>query len=681
MNIKKTYIRKTICPYDCPTSCGFLVTTDGEQLLSVQGDPEHPVTKGIICHKMKHYERSVHNPKRILTPLRRTGEKGEGKFEPISWDEAVREITDKWKEILSQDGGDAILPMYYSGVMSEIQRKCGDAFWNRMGACEVERTLCSSAKGAGYASVMGKTGCLDPRELENSDLILIWGCDVKATRIHTLKTLTEARRAGKKVILIEVCAYDMADYCDEVIYLRPGTDGALALGMMHVLIRDGLADEEFLREKADGYEELKEVVKLYTPEMVEELTDVPACKIEELAHTFGSVKAPAILLGSGPSRYGNGGMTTRLITILSAITGAWGRPGGGFCGCNPGIGSYIDSTLVTRPDFRKRSSRCININQLGAALTDTEAGKMIKSLYVYGSNPAASVSDQAAILRGLKRDDLFTVVHERFMTETARYADIILPATFSVEQSDCYGAYGYCTYGTAYKVLEPAGESKSNWNTFQLLANAMGYEEAYFQRTEEEMVEELLSHPGPGLAYASEDEWEILRRGGVISTPFSDHGEFKTATGKVMIMNPGEDILFPCYQVNHVENLKDMGTLHLVSVPALDTLNSIFEERDDLKGKRGPAKLLLHPQDAAQRGIRNGDRILAWNELAEVEFTAVLTELVKPGTAAAPGIYNAQDSGQKYSVNALHHGRISDMGAATTMNDNRIEVRRVANVG
>lgn len=677
MNTQKTYIKKSICPYDCPTSCGLLIETDGERLLGVQGDPEHPVTKGVICHKMKHYERSVHSPARILTPLRRTGQKGEGKFEPISWETAVQEITDKWKMILAESGGDSILPAYYSGVMSEIQRKCGDAFFNRMGACDMVRTLCSSAKGAGYASVMGKTGCLDPRELKDSDLILVWGSNVKATRIHTMRILADARKAGKKVILIEACAYDMADYCDEVILVRPGTDGALALGIMHVLIRDGLADEKFLTEKAEGYEELKSIVKLYSPEIVGELTGVFASKIEELAHEFGSVKAPAILLGSGPSRYGNGGMTTRLILILSTLTGAWGRPGGGYCGTNPGPGAYVDNTVVTRPDFRKRIGRVININQIGAALSDESEKTRIRSLYVYGLNLASSVSDQAAVIRGLEREDLFTVVHERFMTDTARYADIILPATFSVEQSDCYGAYGYCTYGTSYKILEPAGECKSNWNTFRMLAEAMGYEEEYFKQTEEEMLEELLSHPGPGLAETSEEDWEILRQGGVINIPFSDHTDIKTASGKVMIMNPAEDMIFPCYQVNHAENLGDEGTLHLISVPALDTLNSVFEERTDLKNKRGPAKLLMNPRDAQQRGIHDGDCVAAWNELAEVEFTVELTELVVFGTVAAPGVYSGTDMGQKYSVNALHHGRVSDMGAATTMNDNRVEVRRV----
>lgn len=667
-----TYMRKTICPYDCPASCGMLVETDGRRILRVKGDPEHPMTHGLICNKMQHYEQSIHAPGRILTPLKRVGEKGAGKFEPIGWDEAVREITGRWKEILAQDGPDAILPIYYSGVMSIVQRKCGDAFFNRMSACEVEKTLCSSAKGAGYEAVMGQTGCLEPRELADSDLILVWGSNVKATRIHTMPTLAQARKAGKKVILIEACACDMAPYCDEVVLVRPGTDGALALGMMHVLARDGLADEAFLHKYAEGYETFKATLGQYDPQWAQQVTGVPAETIQRLAHLYAAADAPAILLGSGPSRHGNGGMGTRLIVILSAFTGAWGKPGGGLCGCNPGNSGYVDSNQVTRPDFRRRSGRLVNINQLGAALTDQAPGQTIRSLYVYGSNPAASVSDQGRILDGLRRQDLFTVVHERFLTETAKYADIILPAAFSVEQPDCYGAYGYCTFGTAYKILEPPGECRSNWNTFQALAQAMGYEEEYFQRTEDEMVAELLSHPGPGLAHASEADWATLRSGGVIDTSFADHRNFRTKSGKIMIVNEALEDPVPYYQ----ENYGGGEPLRLISIPAFHTLNSIFLEREDLVNRRGLAQLILHPADAAARGIRDGDRVVAHNDLAAVEFTAVVSELAAPGTAAAPGIYDPGSMSGGLSVNALHHGRVSALGRATTMNDNRVEVCR-----
>lgn len=696
-----TYTRKIICPYDCPSSCGLLAETDGTRILKVKADPDHPVSSGLVCNKMQHYEESIHSEKRILTPLKRAGEKGEGRFVPVSWDEAVKEITDRWKMILKEDGADAILPVYFSGVMSVIQRRCGDAFFNRMGAVQVAKTLCSTAKGTGYAAVMGKTGCLDPRELKDSDFFLIWGSNVKATRVHTMPIIAKARKEGKRVVLVEACACDMADFCDEVLLVNPGTDGALALAMMHVLAEEQLADEDFLRDHAEGYEAFKATLPQYTPEWAEEITGVPASQIRQLAREYGAAKAPAILLGSGPSRHGNGGMTTRLIVILSAFTGAWGRPGGGYCGSNPGAGPYVDDARVMRPDFRQRPGREVNINQLGQVLSegvqkeasgsdasgepvDSASAGVVKSLYVYGSNPASSVSDQAKVLRGLRRPDLFTVVHERFMTETARFADIILPATFSVEQTDCYNAYGYCTFGTAKKVLEPAGACKSNWDTFCLLAKAMGYEEEYFQRTEEEMLADLLDHPMPALAKISEADWQTLREGGTISTPFADHLDIRTESGKMMIVNEKLAESMPRY----IENHGGPESLRLIVVPGFYTLNSIFLERDSLTDKRGTAKLILHPQAAAARGIADGDRVIAYNDLAEVEFEARVSELVAPGTVAVQGIYHTVETcagtcGSPVSFgpgpltsNALHHERLSDMGAATTMNDNRVEVRR-----
>ena len=663
--------KKTICPYDCPTSCGLLVKTDGTRILEVKGDPDHPAAHGLICRKMRGYADSIHSPSRILTPMRRVGEKGEGRFVPVSWDEAISEITGRWKEILSRDGGDAILPFYYSGVMSVIQRKCGDAFFNRMGACSLVKTLCSSAKGAGYEAVMGCTGCLDPRELKHSDFLLVWGSNMKATRIQSMPVLDSARKAGKRVVLIEACAKDMAPYCDETILIRPGTDGALALAMMHVLVREGLAAEDYLREWSCGWPGFKETLPAYTPVWAEGITGIPADVTEALAMEYGRASRPAIILGSGPSRYGNGGMTVRLITILSALTGAWGRPGGGLCGCNPGIGPCVDDTIVTRPDFRTRQGRKVNINQLAQALNGSHGQDPIQSLYVYGSNPVGSVSSQAETVKGLMRQDLFTVVHERFMTDTARYADILLPATFSVEQPDCYLAYGYCTFGTAYKVLEPAGQCRSNWNTFRLLAGAMGYEEAYFKKSEEGMVEELLAHPGPGLAKATDREWDILEKGGVISTPFADHMDFKTETGKILIVNPGQPEPMPRYTSAHGGEYP----LRLIAVPSGYTLNSIFLEREDLTGKRGPMKLMLHPLDAAGRNIGDGDKVIAYNDLAQVEFTASLTPWVARGAAAVAGVYGMSLAGSGLLVNALHHQRLSDIGEATTLNDNTVEVR------
>ena len=356
------------CPYDCPSTCGLEAEIEDGRLIKVKNDKTHPVSKNGICRKMQHYEQDIYSADRLRTPLRRVGRKGEAKFEPISWDEAVREITDQFKAIIEKWGAEAILPCVYSGVMSDIQRNCGDAFFNRMGASELVKTLCSSAKGAGYDAVVGKTGCLEPTELNDSDLYLIWSCNMAATRLQTLADLQKPANRHKKKILIDVYPNPTAAYCDQVITIKAGTDGALALSMMHVLKNEHLVDKSFVEKYTSGYPAFAETLDVYTPEWAESEPGIPAEVIRQLAREFGQAKAPAIILGSGNSRHGNGGMTVRLITILSALTGAWQHPGGGLCGCTPIDTDYVNKSLITRPDFRKKPARKININQIGQAL-------------------------------------------------------------------------------------------------------------------------------------------------------------------------------------------------------------------------------------------------------------------------------------------------------------------------
>lgn len=662
-----TYVKKTVCPYDCPATCGFLVETDGKKILSVRSDKSNPASDGIICRKMRNYEKSINSEERILTPLIRNGKKGEGVYREISWEEAVKIITDKWKEIIAENGAEAIAYCTYSGVMSDIQRHCGEAFFNYMGACELVKTLCSTAKGVGYANVMGRTGCLDPRELKDSDFYIVWGSNMTATRLQSMPDIINARKSGKKVVLIEVCGESMSKYCDETILIRPGTDGALALAMMHVLVREGLADEEFLKNNTAGYYEFKNTLPEYTPEWAENITGIPAEIISKLAVEYGKASAPAIILGSGNSRYGNGAMTVRLITILSVFTGAWLKKGGGLCGCTPSDGAYVDVSLIKRPDFKKSASRKININQLGAAIKDSR----IKSLYVYGGNPANSVSDTKAVIDGLMREELFTVVHERFMTDTAKYADIILPATFSVEQTDIYEAYGYCTLSTAYKIVEPQGQCKSNWNTFKTLAESMGYDDEYFRKTEDEMLGIVLSNPTEKLSNISDSDKRTLEAGGWISMPFSVHDKWKTKSGKIKIVNEKLKETMPRY----TECYGGSYPLSLVSVPSEHTLNSIFTQRDDMVENRGKMRLIINSKDADERKIKTGDKVLCFNDLADVEFEAYITDNIAAGAVAAIGIYKSSQTFGGLGVNALQHDRLSDLGEATTMNDNRVDIR------
>ena len=666
-------IRKMSCPYDCPSTCGLLAEIENGRIVKVKNDKTHPVSKNGICRKMQHYEQDIYSMDRLMKPMRRVGKKGEGKFEPISWNEAVREITDHFKDIIEKWGSEAILPCVYSGVMSDIQRSCGDAFFNRMGALELVKTLCSSAKGAGYDAVVGKTGCLEPTELNDSDLYLIWSCNMAATRLQTLADLQKPANRHKKKILIDVYPNPTAAYCDQVITIKAGTDGALALAMMNVLKNEHLVDKSFVGKYTSGYPEFAETLDAYTPEWAESETGIPAEVIRQLAREFGEAKAPAIILGSGNSRHGNGGMTVRLITILSALTGAWQHPGGGLCGCTPVDKDYVNKSLITRPDFREKAARKININQIGQALA-MEGKEAVRGFYVYGCNPANTVSDQQLILKGLEREDLFTVVHERFMTDTARYADILLPATFSVEQTDIYRAYGYCTLGTGRKLVDAPGECKSNWDTFCLLAKGMGYSEDYFDRSEDEMLDILLSHPTKAIAETSDEAKETLRQGGSVVLPFSDHLAFGTETGKMMIVNEKLAEPMPHYTADYSAKCQDWP-LHLVAAPSVWSLNSTFLDREQLMTSRKGMTLWLNPEDAKVRKIEDGMSVIAFNELGEVQFTACIDQRVAVGNAVSEGVFASHQTQNGCGFNTLTHGRLSDIGAATTMNDNRIDIR------
>lgn len=675
LNMRDLTWKKTMCPYDCPAACGLEVETDGKKIYRVQADPDHPLYEGLICQKMRHYENEVHGPNRILTPLKRVGEKGEGKFEPISWEQAVGEITDRWKEILREDGPDAFVGVSSSGTLGIIQKFCVDALFNKIGARRMVMTLCSGAKEAAYASCTGGRGCLCPTEMKDSDYYIVWGSNVKATRIHSLALLQKERQKGKKVVLIEVCAVDMAQYCDEVVLVRPGSDGALALAMMHVLAKEGLTADEYLKDFASGYEAFKETLPQYTPEWAEAITGVPAETIIRLAREFGHAYAPSILHGTGNTRRGNGGMNARLIMILSAITGAWGRPGGGYAGRDPKPGACVDVSMVSRPDLRTHQGLSANINLLADVLSeDPQIEKTkVKAFYLSGGNPVNSVHDQVRMIEALSRPDLLTVVHERYITDTALYADYILPATFSVERTECHMAIGYCAFGTSMQVIDPPGECRSNWDTIGLLARAMGFEDEQFRMTEKEMLDRLLEHPGPALKDVTDTEWKTLKEGGVVRLPYVDHTHFPTPDGKFRIIDENQEQPMPCYLEDFPDD-KEKWPLSLVAVPSSDTLNSVFFGRPDLIEKRGKMLLLMNPQDAEDRGIKDGDSVLVKNDLAEVAFTACLTDLTVKGCVASTGVYDRNQSGQKLQLNALHHGRISDIGAGTTLNGNRVEV-------
>lgn len=664
-------ILRSVCPYDCPDACGLLVEVSGGRAVKVSGDPDHPFTRGFICAKMQHYERTVHSARRLLTPLLRSGAKGSGEFVPITWQEAVGLITSRWREIIASHGAEAILPYSYAGTMGMVQRNSGHPFFHKLGASRLDRTICSPAKSAGWRAVMGDTPAVDPDEVAKSDLVILWGINAAATSVHFIHGVAAAKRNGAKVWLIDTYRTPTAAAADRLFLIRPGSDGALALAIMHVIARDGLCDTEFIRARVQGFEELaSQVLPDFSPEAVSRITSVPAGIIEELAAAYAAAQAPFIRLGSGLSRYGNGAMTVRTIACLPALVGAYGKPGAG-CFTDTATGGAFAMGEVTREDFIKEPTRIINMNRLGDALSSS-AKQPVMSLYVYHSNPAAVTPDQNAVIKGLLRDDIFTVVHERFMTDTAKYADIVLPATSSLEHSDIYRSYGTYFFQRVKGVIPPVGESRSNWDTFSLLAEAMAFDEPFFRQSADQLIDHLLAIPS-----SMRDNCDPLRLAegkAVRLDVVTDLSRFLTPSGKIEIFNPAENEPLPRYLPTHEES--EDGSLRLMTAPSLHSLNASFYERDDLREKQQGMKLLMNPQDAVKRGVADGSAVTAYNRLGEVDFILEVTGNVPPGVAVAEGVWWIEFAPGQRTVNALVSQRLTDQAGGSTFYDNRIEVRQ-----
>ena len=662
-------LKRSVCPYDCPDACGLLVEVVDGQAVKVMGDPDHPFTKGTLCPKMVHYERTVHSPQRLTQPLLRSGEKGTGQYTPISWDEAIQVIADRWQGIMAQYGAEAILPYSYAGTMGTVQRNCGEGFFHRLGASRLARTICSSSKGYGWASVMGNTMAPHPDEVEKSDFILLWGTNVLATNIHLVDKVREAKKRGASIWLIDTYENPTARIVDQVVLVRPGTDGALALGIMHILVREGWIDQAFMDRYVQGFEQLrKEVLPDYPPDRVGQITGIEVKLLEKMALHYGKSKAPFIVLGSGLCRYGNGAMTVRTITCLPALVGAWGKPGGGLL-ASISTGMAFHTEQVTRQDLLKEPTRVVNMNQLGYALTEL-SNPPIMGMYVYHSNPAIVAPDQTMIIKGLKREDLFTVVHERFMTDTARYADIILPATSSLEHADIYRSYGHYGLQKVAAVIPPIGEAKSNWEVFQLLAQAMGFEEDFFRQTTDDLIHQLIDPPTPWLAGV---DMAKLQAGRLVELPLPEDYKttFLTTSGKIELHNPTEPEPLPRY----FEPYGDDAPFYLMSAPSLYSLNSSFNERPDLLRKKEAAFLQMNPKDAETKNLREGQKVIAYNERGEVPFILKLTMTVPQGVVVTEGLFSMETMSRESTVNALTSQRLTDRAAGSTLYDVKVDVR------
>ena len=654
---------RTVCPYDCPDCCGMLATVEQGRVIRVEGDPEHPVTKGFLCRKMQHYEEDINSPDRIMTPFRRVGEKGKKEsFVPITWEEAVEEICTRWKQIIETYGADTIVPYSYAGTMGVIQRNCGEAFFNRLGGAVLERTVCGIGYGEAVKLVSGNHTVLSESAVTEADFILLYSDNPETTHIHMVPLLQQARKNGSRIVLVDVYENLSAKLCDEVILVRPGTDSALLLAVMHELDAAGLLDRKYIEEKTTGFDRLQEEYSAWTPERAAEICGVSPEVIRKLALAYGRAARPLIVPGYGFSRCTNGGAAAALLECLPVLTGAWSR-GGGTTGTK-GTSSFSDKAAVKRPDLASEEKRqVINMNQIGTWLTDPETP--VRSLYVYHSNPAVMAPSQGLVREGLDREDLFLVVHDRFFTDTAVRADIVLPAVFSVEQDDILESYGHYHIQLSRKVIDPPGECRSNWDTFRELAKGMGFDDPFFAHTAEEMLQELIDARGIWDGLITEKQKEQLKSGRpVVITPPD------------VQMIPTEDQRFHLYprDMGYRPHTEHTYPLRMVMAHSPWSVNSNFSYNERLMQAKGGPAFRMNPEDARKRNLHDGDMAWAYNDFGRIRVKIQVTEGILPGTVSAEGVHQDAWCYGGGNLSALTAPAVSDSGGGAMHNDSSVEV-------
>ena len=658
---------RSVCPYDCPDSCGLLLTVEDGRITKVQGDPEHPVTRGFVCRKMQHYERDIYSPDRIMTPYRRVGEKGKKEsFVPITWEEAVSEICTRWKQIIAAYGADTIVPYSYAGTMGILQRNCGEAFFNRLGGAVLGRTVCSIGHGEAVKLVSGNHADLPAEAVAEADFVLLYSHNPQVTHLHMVPYLQQARKKGARLVLVDVYAGESAGLCDEVLLVRPGTDSALLLAMMHVLEEEDLLDTGYIRDHTTGFARLQEEYQKWTPEKAGEICGISPETIRNLARAYGRAERPVITVGYGFSRCTNGGAASALLECLPILTGAWSR-GGGTAG-TVGSSSFSDKTAVKRPDLAPEGRRqVINMNQIGRWLTDPAVP--VRSLYVYHSNPAVMAPSQTLVRKGLDREDLFLVVHDRFFTDTAVRADIVLPAVFSVEQDDLLESYGHYHMQLSRKILNPPGECRSNWDTFRALAEGMGFRDPYFERTQEEVLRDLIGREGLWDALLTEEQKaELLDGRTVLITP----PDVRSV--------PTEDHRFHLWprDMSYQPHTEHQYPLRMIMSHSPWAVNSNFSYRDELMKARGGPALRMHPADAEERNLRDGDMAWAYNDHGRILVKIRITDTIVSGAVNADGVHQDAWCYGGGNFSALTAPEVSDSAGGPLHNDSSIEVEKTA---
>ena len=695
------------CPHDCPDTCSMVFEVENGKLTGVRGNPHHPLTRGGLCVKLKDYEQRHYHPDRLLHPLRRTGPKGSAQFERITWDAALDEITTRWKAIIDTHGPQAIVPYSYLGHQGLVHGlNGGDSFFNRMGATVTERTFCGEGSATAWLMTCGPSGGMDPESFRHSKYIVIWACNSVSTNLHHWHVVKDAQKAGAKVIVIDAYRSRTAKEADWHLAPKPGTDGALAMALIHVIIEENLVDRDYVERYTLGFDELAARAKARTPEWAADITGIPAADIRQLAREYAAAKPAAIRIGVALERHHGGGQTIRAVCCLPGLTGAWREVGGGILAMPVWEHPYRFD-VICRPDWIPKGTRVVNNLQIGRHLTnEIPMDPPIKAMMCWNSNPVTQAPECDKIVKGLLREDLFLVVADHFISDTASYADIVLPAAMGAEMEDIILSWGhnYLTYNE--KCVEPPGEALSNYEIFRRLAARMGYTDPQFSWSDSECLEHYVAWDaaacdGFDLAYLREHGYAHLSIGGADDRAPHREGKFPTPSGRLEFksgiaaggnfvagpfrqmyadMQGGEPLdALPDYVPSRESPQTNPGLasrypLNIVSPKSHGFLNSCYANMTQKLKGQGEQFVLINAIDADARGIAAGDTVRVFNDRGEFEGQAQITADVNPGIIVATlGYWRQLNRG---TVNVISSAEFVNMGHAPSFSDNLVEVAR-----
>jgi anaerobic selenocysteine-containing dehydrogenase len=672
------HVRHSVCALDCPDACSLLVNVENGAASKLRGNPDHPVTRGFLCGKVAKYLEREYSPQRLLYPQKRIGKKGEGRFTRIGWDEALDTIANNLRSIAGEFGPQSILPYSYAGTMGLLNGSGMDRrFFHRLGASRLDRTICSAAGSAGMIATLGlKTGT-ELEQFPHAKFIIAWGANIHGTNVHAWPFIVEARRNGAKLIVIDPVRTRTAAVADRHLRINPGSDMALALGLMHVIIGEKLHDADYVEKFTNGFDALAERAQAFDPERVAALTGIAKQDIIQLAREYATVRPALIRANLGVQRGERGGNAVRAIAALPALIGSWKELGGGLQLSTSGVFQFNRKALEM-PELGP-DARLVNMSELGSALTTLE-NPPVKAIVVYNSNPAAVAPDQNRVLKGFRREDLFTVVLEQFQTDTADHADILLPSTTFLEHTDLYLAYGHFHVQLARPAVPAPGEARSNVEVFRELANRIGFEDQCFQDSDDDMIRAVLSSGHPyldGITLERLDREHSVRLNispeGTPYQPFAA-GKFATPSGKCEFGADALDYKPPIESRFGDESLQRKYPLEMVSSKNDDSMNSTFGNRDSVD--RQTSVLHIATGDADARGIRTGDLVRAFNDRGSLVLKAEVDGVVGPGVVRAPAVRWAKRSQDGRSANALTSERLTDIGGGPAFYSCLVEVEK-----